>query len=100
MLLRAVCPAEAGVMSELQTPVHFTSAVVTSFNLRVVRILCGRGCLTAGQDQTEIASSESVVLYSALERCGEQWERREHMSGGSIALTHPSAFIPFISYLV
>lgn len=73
--VRAVCPAEAGVMSEPQTPVHFTSAVVTSFNLRVVRILCGRGCLTAGQDQSEIGS-ESVILYSALERCGEQWERK------------------------
>lgn len=55
--------------------------------------------LHSHQDQREISSSESVILYSALEICGAQSERKktENVSGGSLALTHLSALV--FSYL-
>lgn len=45
------------------------------------------------QDQRGIGSSESVILYSALEICGAHRERKKHMSGGSLALTHLAALV-------
>lgn len=51
------------------------SAPLTSFNLRVVHMLCSRGCLAASRIKG-IGSSESVILYSAREISGARWEGR------------------------
>lgn len=46
------------------------------------------------QDQRAIGSSESVILYWALEVCAAQRERKkERTSGGRLALTHLSALV-------
>lgn len=58
-----------------KTPVRHTSATVTSFNLPSCTHPLQLSLPRSHRDQREIGSSESVILYSALEICGAQRER-------------------------
>ncbi len=78
-------------------PVHHTSAAVTSFNLRVVRILSSRACLAAIRIKERLV----VVSQSSFIQLWKYVEHRERekksTSGGSLALTHLFALV--LSYL-
>ena len=58
-----------------KTPVRHTSATVTSFNPPSCTHPLQPSLPRSHRDQREIGSSESVILYSALEICGAQRER-------------------------
>lgn len=84
-------------------PVQRTSAAVTSFNLRVVRILSSRACLTAIRIKERlvvVSQSSFIELWKYVEHRGEK-KRKEHewwesCFNSSLCF---GAFIAFISYL-